>query len=298
MNELLQPASPSEAAPCCAAFYEQAWVHTLLGESFHPGGPELSRELVEPLVLPVGARVLDVACGTGTTALLTARAHPQVEVVGVDFSTKNVDKARERARAAGAERVSFQAGDAADLPFDDASFDAVICECAVSTFADKPAVATEFRRVLRPKGQLALSDMCVYAALPEALAEFVAPWTCVADALTVEGYQSLFLEAGFRVWRYEDRSDTLRAMALDLKRKLVLVGLGQVAGGAGMGVADLGIEIDEARRLLDQATALAKAGTVQYATMHFCVGQPPARPAMKAGATSTAPSCDPSTGCC
>lgn len=294
MNTRLDAVAPADAAPCCAAFYEQTWVHTLLGESFHPGGEALSRRLLEQFVLQPGARILDVACGTGTTAMLAASIHPGVEVTGIDFSAKNVQKAGARATSSGLEQVDFVHGDAASLPFEGASFDAIICECAVSTFADKSSVAAEFRRVLRPGGQLGISDMCVYEALPDELADFVAPWTCVAQALTVEGYQRLFLDAGFRAWCHEDRSETLLEMALEIKRKLVVLGLGQMAGG----LDDLGLDLAQARRRLDQASALAKAGTVQYATMHYSVGPPPERGSADVVTQAASPACVPSTGCC
>ena len=72
-------------AACCAQFYEQDWVQDLLGESFHPGGPDLSARLVHSLNLPEGARVLDVACGIGTTTLMMARQFG-IDPVGIDFS--------------------------------------------------------------------------------------------------------------------------------------------------------------------------------------------------------------------
>ena len=79
---------------CCANFYEQDWVQTLLGASFHPGGIELSARLVRSLHLPAQSRVLDLACGIGTTTHLMARAFG-LEAVGLDVSEANLAKARE-----------------------------------------------------------------------------------------------------------------------------------------------------------------------------------------------------------
>lgn len=267
-----------DAARCCAEFYEQDWVAKIMGESFHPGGLDLSRRLGASIGLGRGDRVLDVACGTGATAAALAEAFG-CEVVALDMSEKNVARARERH-----DGVRFEIANASSLPFEDASFDVVICECAFSTFTDKAAVASEFARVLKEGGRLGLSDMCTYAPLPEGLAGMVGPWACLQDALSVEGYQRAMLDAGLRVTGYEDESQALLDLLLDLKRTLVLVGLGEMAGV----LSELGLDLRSARALLDEARDLVRAGDVQYARASFSRGR----------ARVPAPDCDPRTGCC
>ena len=88
----MEPFVAGSAAACCAAFYEQDWVRTLMGDHFHPGGEALTQRLFDDLALQPGDRVLDLACGTGTTAGLLAERY-DVEVVGLDFSAANVDRA-------------------------------------------------------------------------------------------------------------------------------------------------------------------------------------------------------------
>ena len=141
---------------CCARLYESDFAKMLLGDSFHPGGIRLTERLGMLLGLTIRSRVLDIASGKGTSALFLAE-HFGCEVIGVDYGAQNVEQANAAAAAKGLEkRVSFQTGDAERLPFADASFDAVICECAFCTFPDKRAAADEFARVLRSGGSVGI----------------------------------------------------------------------------------------------------------------------------------------------
>lgn len=279
------------APSCCAEFYEQDWVRLLLGESFHPGGLELSRRSIDSLDLQAGAKVLELASGCGTTAI--ELAHAGHNVTAVDQSPANLDRGREAAKKLGVE-LDFIEADAASLPFDDESFDGVLVECAVSTFVDKASVAAEVARVLRPGGRLAVSDMAVNEPLPADFMEFAGPWACLEDARDVAGYQSLFLNVGLRVLESVDESDALLDLAGSIKRKLVLAGLGKLAGLPG----PLPFSIGEARRMLSTGRELVARGAVEYSRLSFSSGKPSRRVIEPAPESSTTPPCDPSTGCC
>jgi SAM-dependent methyltransferase len=102
-----------------------------------------------------GSRVLDVACGTGNTALPLARLG--LHVTGLDIAPNLLVQARERAAA---ERlgITFDEGDAEQLPYADASFDAALSMFG-AMFAPRPEfVASEFARVLKPGGRLAMAN--------------------------------------------------------------------------------------------------------------------------------------------
>jgi SAM-dependent methyltransferase len=110
---------------------------------------------VAGLGLPAGARVLDVACGTGNLAIPLARMG--CVVTGVDIAANLLVQARERAETEGLE-VRFDEGDAEALPYADASFDAVVSMFG-AMFAPRPEmVAAELARVLRPGGTLAMAN--------------------------------------------------------------------------------------------------------------------------------------------
>ena len=161
--------------------------------------------------------------------------------------------------------LEFMQGSADDLPVSDASFDGLICECAVSTFARQSQVATEFFRALKPGGLFGMTDMVLQGELPQGFAEKVAPWTCMAKALTVDGYRELFESAGFRLVAEQDQSHTLLELATEMKRKLVMAGMGKSLGA----IPSLGMDLKEMRGMLSQATELVKAGTVQYGLLVF-----------------------------
>jgi ubiquinone/menaquinone biosynthesis C-methylase UbiE len=114
-----------------------------------------AEQFVERLAVPSGARVLDVACGTGNTAVPAARAG--AEVTGVDIATNLLEQAQKRA-ASERLKIRFQEGDAEELPFPDHSFDMVITMFG-AMFAPRPErVANELLRVCKPGGQIAMAN--------------------------------------------------------------------------------------------------------------------------------------------
>jgi ubiquinone/menaquinone biosynthesis C-methylase UbiE len=110
---------------------------------------------VDGLPLKSGMQVLDVACGTGNTAIPEARKG--AKVTGVDIATNLLDQARLRAQGEGL-AIDFREGDAEKLAFPDASFDAVITMFG-AMFAPRPElVAAELVRVCRPQGFIAMAN--------------------------------------------------------------------------------------------------------------------------------------------
>ncbi len=101
-----------------------------------------------------GQRVLDVACGSGTAALVAARRY--CEVVGLDYVPELVERAKIQARSSGL-GARFEVADAQDLPFPDDSFDVVLSVFGVQFAPDQERSAREMTRVCRPGGTIALA---------------------------------------------------------------------------------------------------------------------------------------------
>ena len=115
----------------------------------------MSELLCEAVDLRPGQRVLDVATGSGNTALAAARRFG--EVTGIDYVPALLDRGRERAAAERLE-VVFREGDAEDIPFPDASFDAVLSTVGVMFAPDQEKAAGELLRVCRPGGKIGLAN--------------------------------------------------------------------------------------------------------------------------------------------
>jgi ubiquinone/menaquinone biosynthesis C-methylase UbiE len=110
--------------------------------------------VVEALAIEPGARVLDVACGTGGVALRAARAGARV--TGIDISADQLAKARRAAEEEGL-AIRFDEGDCQELPYGDAEFDAVASAFGAIFAPDHERTAAELARVCRPGGRLALT---------------------------------------------------------------------------------------------------------------------------------------------
>lgn len=108
-------------------------------------------EVVDP---HAGERVLDVACGSGTAALVAARRY--CEVMGIDYVPELVERAKNRAAAEGL-GAEFRVEDAQNLPFADASFDSVLSVYGVQFAPDQEKAASELLRVCRSGGKVGLA---------------------------------------------------------------------------------------------------------------------------------------------
>ncbi len=258
---LLEAYTAAELKTCCAALYESEWAKLLLGESFHPGGLELTERLGLILDLKPGRCVLDVAAGAGTSAIFLAQRFG-CEVVGVDYGPGIVAEATAAAAEAGLSgQVTFRQGDAERLDFEAESFDALICECAFCTFPDKTAAAAEFAHVLRPGGRAGLSDLTRGGPLPQELEGLLAWVACIADALPLNDYQTHLRRAGFAIDQTESHPAALGDMVRRVRTRLLgaelMVKLNKLDFP--------GADFEQAKRLARSASEAVRAGDLGYA---------------------------------
>lgn len=132
--------------------YERHLVPTL----FEPW----TKDILGRAALRPGDQVLDIACGTGVVARHAAQQlGDSGGITGIDLNEGMLEMARTQAEKMGT-KVEWQQGDAGALPFDDSSFDAVLCQQGLQFFPDKAAALREMHRVLTPGGRLVVSVVC------------------------------------------------------------------------------------------------------------------------------------------
>jgi ubiquinone/menaquinone biosynthesis C-methylase UbiE len=113
---------------------------------------------VERLALATGAKVLDVGCGTGASALPAAQAiEPSGFVTGVDLSARLLDRARAKAKTRGLSNIEFRVADMTSLGYPDGHFDAVISVFSIFFVPDMGGLVRELWRMVRPGGKLAVT---------------------------------------------------------------------------------------------------------------------------------------------
>jgi arsenite methyltransferase len=163
------------------------------------------RELVlEALYPQPGERVLDIGSGPGLLAHDLARAvGPAGSVAGIDLSENMLALARELEPDPRAAPISFAAADASELPFPDASFDALLSTQVYEYVPDMAGALTEALRVLRPGGRALILDTdwdsLVWHSTDERLrARILAAWDeHLADPYLPRKLPRLLRDAGF-----------------------------------------------------------------------------------------------------
>jgi ubiquinone/menaquinone biosynthesis C-methylase UbiE len=173
--------------------------------------------VVDALSLEPGMRVLDVACGTGGVALRAARTG--AEVVGIDISADQLEKAR-RAAAADGVAVRFDEGDCQELPYEDAEFDAVASAFGAIFAADHERTAAELARVCRPGGRLAMT-----AWLKDAWSD-----------LHAKAGRTFSVEADAREWSEEEHVRRLLGASFDVELQ---TGKWRIEAGSGADLWEL-----------------------------------------------------------
>jgi SAM-dependent methyltransferase len=149
--------------------------------------------------LQPGEIVLDLGSGGGIDCFLAAKqVGGEGHVIGVDMTAEMIERARANKAKLKMENVEFRLGEIEHLPVANETVDVVISNCVINLSPDKPQVIREAYRVLRPGGQLAVSDIVTDGPLPKEIQEDMASWYgCVAGALDFREYRTILEAAGF-----------------------------------------------------------------------------------------------------
>lgn len=165
------------------------------------------RRTVEGLNLKRGAKVLDVCCGSGASAIPAAQAVGlEGAVLGIDLAEKLLGVAREKAKAKGLANVEFRVGDMLDMGLPESEFDAVVCVFGIFFVPDMTAAVRELWKAVKPGGDLAITTWgprffepgntafwnAVREVAPDLYKSFN-PWDRISDPKSV---QQLLIDAG------------------------------------------------------------------------------------------------------
>ena len=170
-----------------------------LSEGYHRHWEALTTQAIAPMLVAAdvadGSHILDVACGPGYIA--GAAAARGARAVGIDFSANMIALARQNFPD-----IVFRVADAESLPFDDASFDAVLINFGVLHFPTPETALAETFRVLRPGGRLAFTNWAQsdHSAI-----------TIAMNAIAEAGSLDVDLPAGTPLFRFAD-PDECRAV--------------------------------------------------------------------------------------
>lgn len=179
------------------ALYHSPTIEDGFQGSLNPGGPELTRHLIESMKLTTNALVLDVGCGKGQG--LDALQGMGLPCLGIDPDQNFVQACTTKGLIALCARME-------KLPFRDGSIDAIICQCAWN-LSDKEASLAEFHRVLSPKGVLGITDIFLHH--PDKGEKWPMK-TCLNGAGGFNSLPLLLSQNGFSLDCHEDHTKRLK----------------------------------------------------------------------------------------
>jgi SAM-dependent methyltransferase len=166
-----------------------------------------------------GETVVDLGCGGGIDVLLAAqKVGPTGRAIGIDMTPEMIARARANAaqpiQGRVLDNVEFHLATIDRLPLQDDSVDCLMSNCVINLAPDKAAVFREMRRVLKPGGRVAVSDIALKKPLPPELARDVQAYIgCIAGALLLDDYRRGLLDAGFETVQILDAGKDLNAYA-------------------------------------------------------------------------------------
>jgi SAM-dependent methyltransferase len=147
-----------------------------------------------------GDTVIDLGSGAGNDCFVARSETGEAgKVIGIDFTTAMIDKARANAEKRGFNNVEFRQGDIEKMPVTSNVADVIVSNCVLNLVPNKDGVFKEIYRVLKPGGHFSISDVVLVGDLPQGLqndAEMYAG--CVAGAIQKDAYLGLVEQNGFK----------------------------------------------------------------------------------------------------
>jgi ubiquinone/menaquinone biosynthesis C-methylase UbiE len=165
----------------------------------HPGGFRATDTLLASLNLSPGSRVIDIACGKGTTAVYIAEKYG-CRVTAIDIDPELIEEAKVLTRKKGLEeRITCHVGDALKLPFNENEFDAAVSQAMLVLVDDKNKAIREAKRVIKTGGKAGWLELSWKKEISGAFIDKVSTVICaycMTRVETFEGWRKTFVDAG------------------------------------------------------------------------------------------------------
>ena len=207
-SEIALQDKATNASSCCGAGGCSTEVYNIMSDDYTTlEGYNADADLGLGCGLPTqfakirpGDTVIDLGSGAGNDCFV-ARAETGVngKVIGIDFTTAMIEKARANADKLGFNNVEFRQGDIEKMPVTSNMADVIVSNCVLNLVPNKDGVFKEIYRVLKPGGHFSISDVVLVGALPEALRKDAEMYAgCVAGAIQKDVYLELINHNGFQ----------------------------------------------------------------------------------------------------
>lgn len=198
----------TNASSCCGSGGCSTEVYNIMTDDYdHLEGYNPDADLKLGCGLPTefakikkGDYVVDLGSGAGNDCFVArAETGETGKVVGIDFTTEMIEKARNNAEKLGFNNVEFRQGDIENIPMTSNVADVVVSNCVMNLVPNKPKAFSEVHRILKIGGHFSISDIVLEGDLPEKIktaAEMYAG--CVASAIQKEEYLQIIKNSGFK----------------------------------------------------------------------------------------------------
>ena len=161
----------------------------------HPGGLQLTKNILSREYIDQEKSILDVGCGTGQTSAYIAEKY-RCSVTSLDSNNTMLKKAKQRFSSLQLP-INVKYGSVENLPFNDGLFDFILSE-SVTSFTDVSLTIKEFKRVLKPNGVLLAIEMVLEDSFSEKELKTIVDFYGVSQLLTESEWYNLFQKAGFQ----------------------------------------------------------------------------------------------------
>jgi ubiquinone/menaquinone biosynthesis C-methylase UbiE len=147
-----------------------------------------------------GDMVVDLGSGAGNDCFVARALTGETgHVIGLDFTERMVNRARQNAEKLGYSNVEFILGEIEDIPVPDNTADVVVSNCVMNLVPDKEKAFRETYRILKKGGHFSISDIVLQGELPQGLRDDAVMYAgCVSGALQKEEYLEVVRKAGFK----------------------------------------------------------------------------------------------------